>query len=70
MKKTKITIVAALLALVSFTYAALAAASSVWVAGAEKEMNAFYGFSAADPDIADHYFSGHICPLNALRLYG
>ena len=47
MKETKITIVAALLAIVSFTGAAWAAASSVWVAGAEREMNAFYGFSAA-----------------------
>ena len=47
MKKTKITIVAALLAIVSFADAAWAAASPVWGAVAEKEMNAFYGFSAA-----------------------
>ncbi len=47
MKETKITIVAALLAIASFADAAFAAATPVWVAGAEREMNAFYGFSAA-----------------------
>ena len=47
MKSTKHTTAAALLAIASFADAAFAAATPVWVAGAEREMNAFYGFSAA-----------------------
>ena len=47
MKNTKTIPAAALLAVASFADAALAAATPVWVAGAEREMNAFYGFSAA-----------------------
>ena len=47
MKNTKTTTAAALLAIASFADAAFAAATPVWVAGAEREMNAFYGFSAA-----------------------
>ena len=47
MKRTKHTTAAALLAIASFADAAFAAATPVWVVGAEREMNAFYGFSAA-----------------------
>ena len=47
MKNAKTIPAAALLAIASFADAAFAAATPVWVAGAEREMNAFYGFSAA-----------------------
>lgn len=47
MKNTKTTTAAALLALALFADAAFAADTPVWVAGAEREINAFYGFSAA-----------------------
>ena len=47
MKNTKTIPAAALLAIASFADAAFAAATSVWVSGAEREMNAFFGFRAA-----------------------
>ena len=59
-KRTKHTTAAALLAIASFADAAFAAATPVWVAGAEREMNAFFGFSAA--------FDAQKCESPVLRL--